>query len=131
MKAKHKSELREQSVDQLHDKEKELAQQLFISPKTADHHVSAVTGAGVAGLLEALVTQGKGMMPTDGAIALNERQSIELETVAKALLQADGDDVLILAEGLRQARVAFDRITGRAGVEDFLDTLFGNFCLGK
>ena len=29
MKAKHKSELREQSVDQLHDKEKELAQQLF------------------------------------------------------------------------------------------------------
>ena len=29
------------------------------------------------------------------------------------------------------ARVAFDRITGRAGVEDLLDALFGRFCLGK
>ena len=26
---------------------------------------------------------------------------------------------------------AFDRLTGRAGVEDLLDALFGRFCLGK
>jgi tRNA modification GTPase len=39
--------------------------------------------------------------------------------------------MLIAAECLRQARVALDRITGRAGVEDMLDTLFGRFCIGK
>ena len=36
-----------------------------------------------------------------------------------------------LAEDLRAARLAFDRLTGRAGVEDVLDALFGRFCLGK
>jgi tRNA modification GTPase len=40
-------------------------------------------------------------------------------------------DVLILAEELRHARVAFDRLTGRAGVDDVLDSLFSRFCLGK
>jgi len=39
--------------------------------------------------------------------------------------------VVIVAESLRQARAAFDRLTGRAGVEDLLDALFGRFCLGK
>jgi len=36
-----------------------------------------------------------------------------------------------MAEGLRIARSAFDRLSGRAGVEDMLDALFGRFCLGK
>jgi tRNA modification GTPase len=38
---------------------------------------------------------------------------------------------VLLAEELRLARLAFDRLTGRAGFEDVLDTLFGRFCLGK
>jgi tRNA modification GTPase len=29
------------------------------------------------------------------------------------------------------ARLALDRVTGRAGVEDMLDALFGRFCIGK
>jgi tRNA modification GTPase len=39
--------------------------------------------------------------------------------------------MLIAAEGLRQARIELDRVTGRAGVEDMLDALFGRFCIGK
>ena len=51
---------------------------------------------------------------------------------AEALRRAGqlGDPVLI-AEELRVARQAVDRISGRAGVEDLLDALFGRFCLGK
>jgi tRNA modification GTPase len=37
----------------------------------------------------------------------------------------------LVAEGLRVARLGFDRLTGRAGVEDVLDALFSRFCLGK
>jgi tRNA modification GTPase len=37
----------------------------------------------------------------------------------------------LIAEELRIARSAIDRISGRAGVEELLDTLFGRFCLGK
>ncbi|MEO6580757.1 MAG: tRNA uridine-5-carboxymethylaminomethyl(34) synthesis GTPase MnmE, partial [Sphingomicrobium sp.] len=40
-------------------------------------------------------------------------------------------DIVILADSLRRAREAFDRITGRAGIDDMLDALFGRFCLGK
>ncbi len=40
-------------------------------------------------------------------------------------------DPVIVAEALRQARVALDRVTGRAGVEDMLDALFTRFCIGK
>jgi tRNA modification GTPase len=38
---------------------------------------------------------------------------------------------VLVAENLRLARGAFDRLTGRAGVEAVLDALFGRFCLGK
>jgi tRNA modification GTPase len=37
----------------------------------------------------------------------------------------------VSAEHLRRARAALDRLTGRAGVEDMLDALFGTFCVGK
>ena len=44
---------------------------------------------------------------------------------------AQAHELVLIAEHLRLARVAFDRLTGRAGVEDVLDALFGRFCLGK
>jgi tRNA modification GTPase len=37
----------------------------------------------------------------------------------------------LVAEALRQARVAFDALLGRSATEDMLDTLFGRFCIGK
>jgi tRNA modification GTPase len=46
-------------------------------------------------------------------------------------LGTPADDLLIAAEALRLARQSLDRITGRAGVEDMLDALFGSFCIGK
>jgi tRNA modification GTPase len=69
-------------------------------------------------------------LPDEGAIALNRRQAAHLEEAAVALARVAGDLVLI-AEDLRLARTAFDRLTGRAGVEDLLDALFSRFCLGK
>jgi tRNA modification GTPase len=36
-----------------------------------------------------------------------------------------------MAEELRQARDAIDRLTGRASTEDMLDRLFSGFCIGK
>ena len=41
------------------------------------------------------------------------------------------DPRAVSPEELRQARAAFDRLTGRAGIEDVLDALFSRFCLGK
>jgi tRNA modification GTPase len=94
--------------------------------------VSSVTGEGLAVLLERISEQAKALLPGDDAIALNRRQASQIEEAAAALIAAAAStDVVLAAEELRRARLAFDRLTGRAGVEDVLDALFGRFCLGK
>jgi tRNA modification GTPase len=94
--------------------------------------VSAKTGSGIGRLLEGIAERARALLPTEGAIAINRRQAAELALGEHALMEAAAvDDVVIAAESLRAARAAFDRLTGRAGVEDVLDSLFGRFCLGK
>ncbi len=92
--------------------------------------VSSVTGEGIKALLTRISEHATALLPTEGAIALNRRQARELEAAAEALETTTGD-VVLLAENLRAARAAFDRLTGRAGVEEVLDALFSRFCLGK
>jgi tRNA modification GTPase len=94
--------------------------------------VSSVTGAGVRELLEAIEDMARGILPDEDAIVLNRRQAALVEEAAAALSEAaSGDELAVVAESLRAARGAFDRLTGRAGVEEVLDALFGRFCLGK
>jgi tRNA modification GTPase len=94
--------------------------------------VSSVTGEGLKGLLDEVGVQANALLPTEGAVALNRRQAAHLAEAADALgALAQVSDLVLIAEGLRLARAAFDRLTGRAGVEDLLDALFSRFCLGK
>jgi len=94
--------------------------------------VSAVSGEGLKPLLEEIAGFAEMLLPTEGAIALNRRQARHIGEAADALGgAAEARDLVILAEQLRLARAAFDRLTGRAGVEDVLDALFSRFCLGK
>jgi len=94
--------------------------------------VSSVTNEGIAALLERVGEQAKAVLPGDGALALNRRQAAHIADAQDALEEAAaGVDLVLSAESLRHARSAFDRLTGRAGVEDVLDALFGRFCLGK
>ncbi|MFL6752104.1 MAG: tRNA uridine-5-carboxymethylaminomethyl(34) synthesis GTPase MnmE [Sphingomicrobium sp.] len=94
--------------------------------------VSAITGAGLKTLLENTAAAAKCLLPAEDSIALNRRQASHVAEAADALsAAAEAGDVVLVAEGLRQARSAFDRLTGRAGVEDVLDALFSRFCLGK
>jgi tRNA modification GTPase len=96
------------------------------------HRVSALTGSGMDELSRALVENARAAMPKPGEWALGRRQR-ELLTVAADAVGGIGptDDPLVVAEHLRQAREAFDRLTGRAATEDMLDALFGRFCIGK
>jgi tRNA modification GTPase len=94
--------------------------------------VSSTTGEGLAELLEQVKVLARSLLPAEGAIALNRRQAQRIGEAAEALSGAAlGRDLVLIAEHLRLARTAFDRLTGRAGVEDVLDALFGRFCLGK
>jgi tRNA modification GTPase len=98
----------------------------------ADYSVSAITGEGIDELSRMLIRHSNGYLPVPGEVALNKRHSEALRAAKGALAEAgDSDDLLVIAEGLRGARAALDRVTGRAGVEDMLDALFGRFCIGK
>ncbi|MGK6318776.1 tRNA uridine-5-carboxymethylaminomethyl(34) synthesis GTPase MnmE [Sphingomonas sp. DT-204] len=94
--------------------------------------VSAATGEGMEALWSALVERAKALLPVPDAVALNRRQA-ELAGIAAGALDLAGDllDPLLIAEELRHALLQFDRLTGRAGVENVLDDLFGRFCIGK
>jgi tRNA modification GTPase len=96
------------------------------------HRVSALSGAGIGELKRALVEHAMASMPKPGELALSRRQRELVESAARALSDA-GTLVhpLVIAEHLRTARLAFDRLTGRAATEDMLDALFGRFCIGK
>ncbi len=94
--------------------------------------VSVVTGDGIAALRQAIVTRAKAMLPPPDSIALNIRHRTLIGEAHGAIAAAAAEaDLLIAAEHLRTARLSLDRITGRAGVEDMLDALFGQFCVGK
>ena len=94
--------------------------------------VSSVTGHGLAELMNALIAKASELLPGGDELALDRRQHELLGQAKSALERAiELSDPVLLAEELRVARAAIDQISGRAGVEDLLDALFGRFCLGK
>ena len=98
----------------------------------ADLAVSVITGEGLAELSRLLVDRARALLPAEGEVAINARHRAALADCLEWLREGrEANDPLILAEAVRQARLALDRITGRAGVEDMLKVLFGRFCIGK
>ena len=96
------------------------------------HPISSLTGEGLTALLERLVERAMALLPKGDELALDRRQHDLLQLASEALRRAAAlDDPVLVAEELRVARAFIDRISGRAGVEELLDALFGRFCLGK
>lgn len=71
------------------------------------------------------------MLPKASALAVNTRQAELLHQAHSALLGDGHLDLLLVSEDLRLARIALDRLVGRAGVEEMLDAVFARFCIGK
>jgi tRNA modification GTPase len=104
----------------------------FGTKLSARFTLSAVTGEGVLPLKQTLVEAAREGLPKPGEAALNARQHARLLEAAEALSAAHHlKDGLLIAEEFRRARLAFDRLVGRATTEDMLDTLFARFCIGK
>ena len=97
--------------------------------------VSVKSGAGVEGLLQAIqdeVAARLGGGETPGLSRERHRRELVLcvESLDRARHPA-GKAVELVSEDVRLAMGALGRITGRAGVEDMLDVLFGELCIGK
>ena len=101
-----------------------------IDPR-ADIAVSSLSGEGIDALVDILIARARDLLPAAGDVAVNRRHRDLLADAVEQLNACGTDDLLIAAEALRHVRQLLDRITGRAGVEDMLDALFGRFCIGK
>lgn len=110
----------------------QLAPKADLGVGTEGLAVSARTGSGLAELTSTIVAYARMLLPKGDELAVDRRQHLLLEDARSALERCGKlNDPVLMAEELRVARLAIDRISGRAGVEDLLDALFGRFCLGK
>jgi tRNA modification GTPase len=99
--------------------------------------VSVRTGEGLDALLAVLaerVVARMGLRETPGLTRVRHRRALE-EAVAALDRARDGTRAGVsselVAEDVRLAGRALGRITGRIDVEDVLDAVFGEFCIGK
>ena len=96
--------------------------------------ISLKTGEGLDALVEAITTEVKERLEVAGdAPALTRpRHRHALGEAAAALERAmDAEEPELFAEDLRLAVRSIGRITGRVDVEELLDTIFRDFCIGK
>jgi len=97
--------------------------------------ISAKTGDGLDDLLGRLRVAASERMTSDAAwLVTRNRQADALRSVLSNLGSAIADPsrpMEMIAEDLRSAADGIGRVTGRIDVEDVLDRLFGEFCIGK
>jgi tRNA modification GTPase len=96
--------------------------------------ISATTGDGMEGLIR-LLTEEAEKFGGEPALVTHARQRHALSAAlahldAAKTAAAPGSEELV-AEELRLATRELGRVTGRVDVEDVLDRVFRNFCIGK
>ena len=100
--------------------------------------ISAQRGEGLDALFGALAEFARKSFPVaEAAVVTRARHRGALEDTAAALDRAGAESAAkipreeVIAEELRHAAWALGRLTGRVDVEDVLDKIFRDFCIGK
>ncbi|GEO80042.1 tRNA uridine-5-carboxymethylaminomethyl(34) synthesis GTPase MnmE [Pararhodospirillum oryzae] len=95
--------------------------------------ISCRTGAGMARLEQRLLTLAQTLVEGDGSPPPTRlRHRMAIQDAVAALERAEQAPLPELrAEDMRLALRALGRLTGQVGVEDVLDVIFRDFCLGK
>ena len=102
------------------------------SPPPGALAVSALTGAGLTGLIETLTRRIAADYDMAAPLLTRARHRAALEEAHHALQRSlDAPLPEFTAEDLRLAWRSLGRITGSVDVEDLLDVIFADFCIGK
>jgi tRNA modification GTPase len=102
----------------------------------SEFNISAATSEGLDALFTQLARHAKNFLAGgEPALVTRERQRRALEDALAALRRAMAPSLAgrdeLLAEELRLAARALGRLIGRVDVEDILDVIFRDFCIGK
>jgi tRNA modification GTPase len=100
-----------------------------------DFAISASSGHGIQELIAALIAFAQNYFGAgEGGLISRERQRKLLEETAVSLQRSVGaieQGEELVAEDLRMAAGSLGRLLGRVDVEDLLDVIFREFCIGK
>jgi tRNA modification GTPase len=102
---------------------------------SSDFGISASRGDGVGELIAALIRFAQNYFGSnEGGLIGRERQRRLLQQTAASLHRSlavisEGEE--LAAEDLRTAAYCLGRLLGRVDVEDILDVIFRDFCIGK
>ena len=107
---------------------------VFVSEFEFTYLISTIHGKGIETLLNALTAHVQGFFCAESGLITRQRHRHALQeaqaALARALVEGSGREE-ILAEELRLASRALGRLTGKVDVEDILDVIFRDFCIGK
>jgi tRNA modification GTPase len=113
----------------------DLGQAHAAAPGSPNLAISAKTGAGVDRLLDVIAELAEERLSSrEPALLTLERHRRAFQDARQALastLAPDAAEPELIAEDLRRAAAAMDRIVGRIGVEDVLGEIFARLCVGK
>jgi tRNA modification GTPase len=96
--------------------------------------ISAKTGAALDSLLACIAEEVRARLERlrEAPPMTRARHRENVAAAAEALFRAlDQDQRELMAEDLRLALRAIGRLTGRVDIEELLDTIFRDFCIGK
>lgn len=100
-----------------------------------DLSISAISGAGLSELIEEIGRRAAARIAGAGDVLPSRLRHVELLEQARGYLKAavdnDSAPLELRAEELRLAADRLGRIVGSVDVEDLLDVIFSQFCIGK
>ena len=111
---------------------------LAVSRDRSGMLISTVTGEGIPELIDEMTKRLKAMLGEEPALVSRARQREALKAAHARLESAitkskqKGDaSVELIAEDVRLAVRALEKLIGKVDVDDVLDRIFGRFCIGK
>jgi tRNA modification GTPase len=121
-------------IDLISAAEKERIESIF-TPELIVHFISSTTETGLGDLVAALTRFAEEFFPAEACLVTRARQRARLGETVVALREAeraadDGQEEIV-AEQLRLATRALGKLLGRVDVEEILDVIFRDFCIGK
>src|SRR5215475_4549283 len=106
-----------------------------VGPVSNEFRISARRGDGITELVSALIAFARDYFEaSEGGLISRERQRKLLQETADSLQRSVdmiGRGEEFAAEDLRLASYSLGRLLGRVDVEDILDVIFRDFCIGK
>ena len=97
----------------------------------SDLGISLITRSGLIELTEKLTNAAAESLGSGNALVTRQRQKESILQAVAALGEAAGKPDEVVADLLRVVSDAIGRLSGRVDVEDVLDRLFSEFCIGK